>query len=623
MSIQKVPIEILWIIAHDLDPEDVFHLSLSCGQFAYLTYRRMICKAALMFGAPFAPETQAARASGNYARALRQLVKRRQAISSAKPYLVALVAVAESYLYVNGMLCYLLDGKVRVIDLHASSRSEIVIDIGPLLSEEIDGYRETKENKFELLHYADGLVSCLHVQHGRAVESSLVILSLREKRVLTTLSLETSHKIFVRNCQDYLYYGTHTDIDADENTRWVLWCYSIRDAKLFDRIHLLDVIGSEIGSSVCFEIIDGYFYGLSTETISEDETEEIDLNWPSFYRAFRFPVGRKLRNTQLSSDQSIWRRNQVEGPIDDRWTFIRLQKDERSGRLQVIELRSEWLAGRRSGRRTYYTTDLDFPEANDEHVPAAGQSEQAVGHDAQGDNLPGEAETPSDASRATPKRCPYHTHPGDETSSPSHYAFTRNFVQSYHSASQAFLDLVVDRLPSETEARRLRLLAGSRRLRPADEICEAELGASLSTEEEISKLFRANGENTISFWPPDSDPVRADPVLDASLDDLYRVLNPPTFDGNVTGTWDDRSLLYATEGEDTKALVFVSFDPAIYLSGLPAWSGPRPAVRPIELAEGIVYSARTDSRDPGWWSWEVPMYKAISDGISYGYTLDY
>jgi hypothetical protein len=52
MSIQKVPIEILWIIAHDLDPEDVFHLSLSCGQFAYLIYRRMICKAALMVSSP-------------------------------------------------------------------------------------------------------------------------------------------------------------------------------------------------------------------------------------------------------------------------------------------------------------------------------------------------------------------------------------------------------------------------------------------------------------------------------------------------------------------------------------------------------------------------------------------
>jgi len=549
-------------------------------------------------------------------------VKRRQAIPSAKPYLVAVVAVAESYLYENGMLCYLFEGKLRILDLHASSRSEIVIDVHSLLSEEIDGYSQTETCSFDLLFYADGVVSCLYRQgmiDDQSGEGWLVALSLREHRVLTARYIENLHQIFVRNNEEYLYYGTHTDTDADGHVRWALQGYSIRDDNWFDqKIRLLDMLGSDIGSSICFEIIDGHFYGLSNET----GFEAGDADFTSFYYAFKFPVdGPKPQNTQMSSRQSMWRRDHVEGPIDDRWTFMRLQKDEKSGRVQVIESRSEWLAGHRSGRRTYYTTDLDFPEVNDEYVPAAGQSEQAVGHDAEGDNLPGEAETPSDASRATPKRCPHHTHPGDETSSPSHYAFTRNFVQSYHSASQAFFDLVVDCLPSETEARRLRLLAGSRRLRPADEICEAELGASLSTEEEISKLFRANGENTISFWPPDSDLVRADPVLDASLDDLYRVLNPPTFDGNVTGTWDDRSLLYATEGEDTKALVFVSFDPAIYLHGLPAWSGPRHAVMPIEHAEGIAYSVETDSRHPRWWSREVPMYKAISDEIPYGYTL--
>ncbi|KAJ9156142.1 F-box domain-containing protein [Pleurostoma richardsiae] len=664
MSLRKLPFEIMSTIAQHLDPDDIFHLSLSCRQFDYLIHDETICKAALESAARFAPETQAARKSKRYASALRRLVKRREAISSAKPYLVALVAVAESYLFANGLLCYILEGRLRVLDLHRSSRSEIVIDIRTLLTEEIDGYQDTKKNRFYLLHYAEGVVSCLYSQGRPAAESWLVVLSLRENRVLTTRSLESSHKIFVRNNQEYLYYGTHTDIGEDDYRRWVLQGYSICSGEWFDqKIHLLDMVGSDIGSSICFEIIDGHFYGLSNQTSFEVE----EMDWTSFYHSFKFPVDSpKPKHTQISCKQSMWRRQHAEGPIDDRWTFIRLQKDENSGHLKVVESRKEWLAGQRSGRRTYYTTDLVFPEGEDEeYVFTAGSNGQLARYNARDDlnNTSGKVTVPPDVSHAAPKRCPYGTHPGDDASSSLLFTFSRCFLLSYHSASQTFLDLVDDPLPSNTNAQRLRVRAGSRRLRPADEICKLGLGASLSTQDEINKLFRAKGENTVTFWPPDSDQVRPDPFLDAAIDDLYRVLNPPTFDGNVYGTWDDRSLIYSTGGRDNgvQAIVFVSFDPAVYLHGLPRWSGLQARTKSIdqspqrnavydtgEHGKGKQIDARNCAEEALWatetcsaclpespglaihhqdvfgqkWGWvENAMYMSISSETPYGYIL--
>jgi hypothetical protein len=58
------------------------------------------------------------------------------------------------------------------------------------------------------------------------------------------------------------------------------------------------------------------------------------------------------------------------------------------------------------------------------------------------------------------------------------------------------------------------------------------------------------------------------------VDALYNLLNPSSYLGNVEGTADERSLVYATGRHGKpKALVFVGFDPAIKLAGLKRWTG--------------------------------------------------
>ena len=61
--------------------------------------------------------------------------------------------------------------------------------------------------------------------------------------------------------------------------RWMLKVYSIEEGSWFEKLVLTDVVGSEL------EIIDGYFYGISSQTMFI--VEQID--WTSFYHCFRFP----------------------------------------------------------------------------------------------------------------------------------------------------------------------------------------------------------------------------------------------------------------------------------------------------------------------------------------------
>ncbi|KAK3943433.1 hypothetical protein QBC46DRAFT_338686 [Diplogelasinospora grovesii] len=107
--------------------------------------------------------------------------------------------------------------------------------------------------------------------------------------------------------------------------------------------------GSDIGSIICFEIIDGYFYGLSNQT-------------------------------------SFERRQNTEGVIDDRWTSVRMFKDETTGVLKVVESRKEWPAGHGSARRTYYTTEISFSGALREHEWDEDDGDEDDGDEDDGDD---------------------------------------------------------------------------------------------------------------------------------------------------------------------------------------------------------------------------------------------
>lgn len=544
--------------------------------------------------APATAETAEARSTHKYASALRRLYKRRQAIRTAAPFTAAIVAVAESWIYANGTLCHMSERTLRVLDLHKSGGEETIIDVRALLDEAIAASRGARKYKFQILHYAEGIVSCLYIHCRPVVESWLVVFNVSERRLLTTLSLDTTYKIFVRNDRDYLYFGTHSEFGDDGFRRWVLMGYDIHGGRWFDqKVHLLDMVGSDIGQSIAFEIVDGKFYGLSNQT--SFEVDEVD--WTSHYHCFRFPVAApKPKTTERSVKDKMWRRQHAEGPIDDRWSFIRLLRDEQDPtQLQVLESRKEWLAGS-PGRRNYYTTRLVFPDkvADSED---GGSSPRDPNPNTVGGGIiinPATETVPDvrphtsyDLPPATPPprpRCPFNTHAGDDASTALMFTLSKCFIRSYHPPSQTFLDLVDDPEPSTSpdSAPRLRLRAGSRKLRPALDILADPVARDLDQPHarRAARLFESEASNSINFWPPtakEADDTSTDPAL---LAELHRVVNPPEHAGAVRGSWDERSLVYSTGGGpgrdgSMQALVFVSFDPSIRLPGLKQWGDER------------------------------------------------
>ncbi|KAK3943432.1 hypothetical protein QBC46DRAFT_338685 [Diplogelasinospora grovesii] len=219
MSIAKLPYELVSYVVQHLNLEDVRNLSLTCRRFQYLVHEENIAKTILNKKAPASLEAQTARASKRYSPELRRLFKRREAVSLVSPYLAAIVAVAETWLFENGVLCYIHDRQLRILDLHHSVRSEIVVNIRRLLNEAIMESQASLTYKFQLLYYAHDIVSCLYTHLKPERASWLVVFNARENRILTAPRLASGHKIFVRNNDKFLYYGTHIDFGGDDFRR--------------------------------------------------------------------------------------------------------------------------------------------------------------------------------------------------------------------------------------------------------------------------------------------------------------------------------------------------------------------------------------------------------------------
>ncbi|KAI0896773.1 hypothetical protein F4806DRAFT_441135 [Annulohypoxylon nitens] len=573
-GLQRLPYEIIAYIVKYLDIDDVFMLSLCSRHFQYLVREERFCKTLINMKASHTIEAEEARGNGQFARALRRVAKRRQALSQASPYVVGIVGLADSYEYIRGILCYIIEARpqrwLRILDLHASASHEIVVDIPALIREAVPRSAKSRKYKFRVLYHSNGITSCLFSFALPTTENWLLVFQAEEKKIVALLQLDSTARIFVRNNKDFLYFGTHSEEGADGFKYWVLTGFSIKDDTWFpQKMHLTNVVGYDIGTTVCFEIIDDYFYGLSNQT----DFEFRETDWVSYYHCFRFPLHDPDRkNTQTMQKDDSWRRKHAEGPIDDRWGFLKLEKDEASGTINIIESRKEWLAGKSGSRRTYYTTEVFFKNSGltDEGVPQSAVQPATL--------VNGRIIRPIRVGNNAidsyiPPRPPENVHPGDDSSTTPVFTRSQTHLRSYHRCSNTFLDLVDDTSGGST-IRHLRLRTGHRKPKHKElenKDLEQKNPTSLETSLESSEhidfdevLQELYHPNEIHFWPPER-------YQDQSLlDKIYEVLNPPGYQGAITAFSDERSILYAT-GEDTQGLqvlVYISFDPAARLCGM-------------------------------------------------------
>ncbi len=457
------------------------------------------------------------------------------------------------------MLVYTVDKKLRILDLHGSSSTEIVVNIRLLLDDSIPGSKNTKKYKFRPVHFADGYLSCRYYRSKPTPQAWLLVFDIHDPSAARVVQqIDSAAKMFVRNNRDYLYYGTHSEVGEDGFRRWALRGYCFDRGTWFDgKIHLPDLVGSDIGSTLCFEILGSWFYGLSSQTTFEPE----GMDWTSYYHCFRFPLDRpRPECTQMPSKPSLWRRKHASGPIDDRWSFIRLERNEASGAICVVEGRKEWLSGSSSAQRTYYTQEFDFPPST---RPLAGDASTSTAsssaYGGQSGHSDGYSGTPAGAAYAAHTQSIHH---GDDSSSMVMFTLSQTIIRSYHSTCSTFLDLVDDPSTTNPNDQRVRIRVGTRNPPFASE----QRGAPHRPQDRGG----LDGTNQVAIWPPEQDANQHDP----RFDELYSVLNPPSHWGDLEGTWDERSLLYATGSGDadlSKALVFISFDPSTRLLGSRSW----------------------------------------------------
>ncbi|KAK3685801.1 hypothetical protein B0T22DRAFT_382781 [Podospora appendiculata] len=619
MSLVQLPYELLSYVVQALDLATIRSLSLTCRRFLFLFQEPNIAKLLLETKAPETQETRNAKANKRWAVELRRLVKRREAISSVSPFLVALVGYAETWLYENGVLCYIKERQrcqLRILELHRSQSSEIIVDTQKLLGLALP-ISPPKKYRFQLLYCAHNIVSCLYTHKHPEPASWLIFFDPWTDEIIQAQQLDSSYKIFVRNNDKFLFYGTHSQLGHDGFRRWEIKGYDL-EAKTWlpGKLDLTNFVGVDIGSGICFEILDDWFYALSNQTAFE--VDEIDST--SNYDCYRFPLNRQaFQNLEHIPRAELWRRQHADGAIDDRWTFMRLFKDEATARIKVVESRKEWLAGNRSATRTYYTKEIHFSAAHHEQnlgpgpggtgqassLPDIGQSASAaVAVDKCLGNYPNSADAPS--------RDPHLVHPGDDGSKALMFTLSKCPIRSYHPSCQTFIDLVDDPPDFNQGSQRIRIRGGSRRPWSPDEREERLRSLAADGQEPPSptlyqQLHNIYRHDDVVLWPPEQDPGNSDPHLDR----LYGILNPPDCLGRVEGVWDERSMVYATgdgESGDLKCLVFVSWDPSIFLKGTPPYPGAlSPGGSPLVRANALEVSRELES-------WTAQSYEGKGKG---------
>ncbi|KAF7947079.1 uncharacterized protein EAE97_004328 [Botrytis byssoidea] len=609
-NLLSLPYEVLSNIITNINFDDVFNLGLSCKALKYLLTEESICRLIVQNKIPFCNEALSNKhTAGLSASALRRVAKRREAFATVNPYSVATIGFGDAYLYCKGVLCYTLDDQLRVLNLHDSACCEAVVSIPGMLSSAISKIACNTKGVFQVLYCSDSVISCVYKTSGVEANSWLIAFSIETSEVLVVKELDSTERLFVRHNGQYLCYGTHSELGSDNHKKWVIHGYNLTEREWFNhKVRLPDMVGSEIGSTVCFELNNGYFYALSNQT--SFEVEEID--WTSFYHCIRFPLASPCEGlTERTKNESMWRRQHEEGPIDDRWTNLRLDTDENTGELRIIESRKEWYHGASRSQRTYYTTPIifqsEFGDMDDDLYfatdtsPSETKASYSVVSAGPSSSTNTQSSTSEDCNsyndrdlRAYPddpllrllvkddnpnympsqKRLPQFVHPGHDGSSNQTFTLAKSRIRYYDSSSSTFLDVVDDPLPTDwQEKQRLRLRAGSRTIGPPlvysqNHPSKAGLLCSpTDVEDALSQMYK---QSDVTYWPPAQDPE----VANEALDELYKLLNPPTHLGNVEGTADERSLVYVTGGYDSpQAIIFVSFDPAIKLTGLKKWGG--------------------------------------------------
>jgi hypothetical protein len=282
----------------------------------------------------YSKEAQRAfRGETSFLHALFHLYAKNQSISEAKPYSAKILAHASDFIYVDGVLSYMTNNEIRTLDVHGAGRQEQVVNLTNLLP------RLDLEAPVDiaLLYYSSGIIAFL-------IGPQLVLLDItpnQPRRLRFRTNLTSTSNLFVRHNTKNLYYGTRS------RGIWLIQWVNLTEEKPQITAQSTELVGSELGHTVCFEIFDNHLYAVSN---INDKDEEI-YKWRSFYSWICIPP-----NPGIAPVREIWRRDHSESVIANDQTKISLCIDESTGGPVILECRTEWQGSTKV--RTCYTEPL-------------------------------------------------------------------------------------------------------------------------------------------------------------------------------------------------------------------------------------------------------------------------
>ncbi|KAJ5730566.1 uncharacterized protein N7483_005074 [Penicillium malachiteum] len=572
-NLDSLPFDIFYQIAKSLDDRDYINLSRTNRALRDLTNSDLVARKTVENALLYSIEGQKAlanRAGYTYRKAVGHRFDIHEAVATATPYSVSVLAYGADFLYNQGFLCYRAGHDIRLLNVHAGGKQERVLNLLDLLRRLHSG--PDAVDRVSLLQYADGILVFRVKEFNEqddmllAIDMSVRPTNLKKGRLVLQRTVPASAPMFVRHSRSYLWYGVFTAMGGSDGV-WAIHGADITSPDTRDTRFTLDrIVDGDLGQSLCFEMYNEHLYAVSTQAT----TGQAEV-YSSFYRWSCYAPRRDGRQ----QDGTIWRREHCEGPINEMWTDLSIRIDEVTGNPVILECRREWPAGKSENHRTYYTQPLPMPEEvfgmDDE-----GSSDSDCLPFAQEDDLD-EALTnthrPANSHRPAKRlRRDYHAEyePSHDHTLRQEFIAARTKHRTYNLAASTFIDLVNDPVAGGVRSQdRLRLRTVSRKRKsPIDEEGDDGhqgliLGPTQYNDDGIplegsEERFMSRG---VHMWPPEDSPT-----------ELHRILCPDSRINSVRVISDERSILYSIQCSglpvDHKAIILISFDPKIHFKTL-------------------------------------------------------
>ena len=293
--------------------------------------------------------------------ALLRTYTRREGLALAMPYSMALLAqgrINNSVTYSDGILCYMYEDSIRILDVHGASETEDVINVVKLMAVlGIELNTRDDDDNVGIFRYENGILTMKVVSRSvNARNPILVVIDLRRDFVSTPQSPSRIRKILQGEPhtlpQEPMRIMTNGDylccvVKTDDVSAWKLKCYDLSKKEEGASIIALHDFMPKL-DKCRFKLLNGWVYAICTNE-EGDYNHQRDRQKQLYYNCCRFPIDdfsptkkpedflgppqytplpARLQAAQIprGSGEFVWKR-----------VCIDLVQDEGTGELVIVE----------------------------------------------------------------------------------------------------------------------------------------------------------------------------------------------------------------------------------------------------------------------------------------------